>query len=65
MILDPSHLLAGYLGGVTFAVFMAVFIRRSGSPVHWRFVVTLAMLWPIALPLFVMFPGPRRWRFPA
>lgn len=58
-------LIAGYLGGVHFALLMATFTARSGLTVHWRFILPLTMLWPIALPLFVVFPRGKPWRFRA
>ena len=57
-------LLAGYLGGVVFGLLTALFTQRAGGNVTWRFILPLTMLWPVALPLFVLLPGvrPRRFR---
>jgi len=60
-----DFLLAGYLGGLTFALLMAAFTLRSGGSVPYRQVLWSLLLWPLVLPLFVLFPLLHKGRFRA
>lgn len=68
MIELVNHLppmLTGYLGGVIFSLLLSAFVIRGGQSVTWRFILPMTLLWPLLLPLMVLIPRAKPWKFRA
>lgn len=52
--------LSFYLGGVAFGLLMLAFIGRRKLPGTGWLPVVVIILWPVALPAFVAWPGVKK-----
>lgn len=64
-MIEIMPLLAGYLGGVVYGLLMGIAARQGGLPAPWTFILPAALFWPLLLPLMILIPGRKPWKFRA